>query len=37
MAKCVNPKNSLSFPGIKSRNGKLSVNDKTILEQFINK
>lgn len=37
MAKHVNHENCLSFPGIKSRDGKLSVNDKTILEQFINK
>lgn len=35
MAKHVNHDTSLSFPNMKSRNGKLSVKDKSILEQFI--
>lgn len=36
MIKCVNHEDRLSFPNIKSRNGKLSVKDKTILGKFIN-
>ncbi|MDF1548359.1 MAG: flavodoxin domain-containing protein [Bacteroidales bacterium] len=36
MAKCVNHNGSLSFPNLKSRNGKLSEKDKIVLDEFIN-
>jgi flavodoxin len=36
MIKCVNHAENLSFMNIKSRNGELSVKDKTILREFIN-
>jgi flavodoxin len=35
MKKCLNHEARLSFPTIESRDGSLSVNDKTILEEFI--
>jgi flavodoxin len=35
MAKCINHHNSLPFQSFKSRNGKLSVTDKSLLSEFI--
>jgi hypothetical protein len=36
MAKHVIHSNNLSFPNLKSRNGKLSEKDKIVLDEFIN-